>query len=244
ALYAPTPNKFVIEFSTESYWHIDNFAYTYILPKHIFENFSPEDWEDWGLVTTAEGNSLNCGPFMLTDFEERDWFELSARNPWSEPGLYGAYVAQVTPSNDVQTIVPYFTLHWDLYWVTMWADNSNLDEANDSTTFSLDYASFSYTIMLDGEFYLSDTWSDDCFVTHSIDVSIFDSYLEPGQHNVTLLLETQYRPIQIDTVVVTINLPSSIITFVIGFPIPAVVFGVYLYRVRFRDRKHPIAVEE
>ena len=81
-------------------------------------------------------------------------------------------------------------------------------------------------------------------VTHSIDVNIFDSNLEPGQHNVTLLLETQYRPIQIDTVVVTIMLPSSIITFVIGFPIPAVVFGVFLYRVRFRDKRQQIIVEE
>lgn len=83
AVYAPTPYRAVIEFNTESLWHFSNFAYDYIIPIHIFNDTSGigyENWEFWNPVLDPEEPHVTCGPYLLTDFEEGESYELT-RNP-------------------------------------------------------------------------------------------------------------------------------------------------------------------
>ncbi|MFW9794303.1 MAG: ABC transporter substrate-binding protein [Candidatus Thorarchaeota archaeon] len=80
AVYAPTTYMAVIEFDTESYWHFSSFAYTYIIPKHIFEAIGYDGWNTWNPVFNPADPFVNCGPFVLTDFEAGEFYELS-KNP-------------------------------------------------------------------------------------------------------------------------------------------------------------------
>ncbi len=244
-LYSPTPHRVVIEFATESYWHFNKFVYEYILPKHIFEGYEPDEWNEWSLITNGDGNSLNCGPFMLTDFEYGEWYELSARNPWSEDGeddFVGNYVVILSASEDIQTVFPYFTIRWELDWEVIWLDNQVVDEDGYNLTSTPSFASFSYSVLMDGELYLSDTRNGNSAI-NNLDVNFFDSTLAPGQHNVTLLVETEDKILQIDSVIVTIILPSSSITFIVGLTLPSIAYVVLLYIGRFRARKRSNIVE-
>jgi len=79
AAYAPTPYRAVIEFNTESYWHFSNFAYDAILPEHIFneEGIGIAGWNTWNPVFDPAEPNVNCGPFVFSDFEAGEFYELS-----------------------------------------------------------------------------------------------------------------------------------------------------------------------
>jgi ABC-type transport system substrate-binding protein len=81
AAYAPTPYRAVIEFSTESYWHFNNFAYRWIIPKHIFndvDGIGYEGWNTWNPMFDPAEPNINCGPFTLTDYDAGEFYEVSA----------------------------------------------------------------------------------------------------------------------------------------------------------------------
>ena len=80
AAYAPTPFRAVIEFSTESYWHFSNFAYDTVIPFHIFNDdtgIGYEGWNTWNPVFDPEQPNVNCGPFIFSDFEAGEFYELT-----------------------------------------------------------------------------------------------------------------------------------------------------------------------
>ncbi len=104
--YAPTTYRAVIEFNTESYWHICNFAYEYILPHHIFNDKGGIDaskWASWNPVFDPSEPYVTAGPFTLTDFEVGEFTEISA-NPsfWFFPSENST----ITPSPT--TSIPQF----------------------------------------------------------------------------------------------------------------------------------------
>ncbi|OLS29959.1 MAG: Periplasmic dipeptide transport protein precursor [Candidatus Thorarchaeota archaeon AB_25] len=81
--YAPTPYRAIIEFSTENYWHFSNFAYRYIIPKHIFNNetgIGYGGWNTWNPLWDPAEPYVTAGPFVMTDFEVGDYYELTV-NP-------------------------------------------------------------------------------------------------------------------------------------------------------------------
>ena len=83
AAYTPTPYRVVLEFNTESYWHLSNFAFDFVIPKHIFsdvDGIGYEGWEYWNPVFHPADPNVNCGPFVLTDFEIGEFYELTV-NP-------------------------------------------------------------------------------------------------------------------------------------------------------------------
>jgi ABC-type transport system substrate-binding protein len=83
AAYAPTPYRVVVEFSTESYWHFNNFAGNWIIPKHIFNDVDGvgyENWNSWNPVFDPEEPAVTCGPFEMTDFTAGEFYEVTA-NP-------------------------------------------------------------------------------------------------------------------------------------------------------------------
>jgi ABC-type transport system substrate-binding protein len=83
AAYALTPNKAIIEFSTESMWHFSNFALELILPNHIFNDLDGigyDGWKTWDPGFNPEHPYVTAGPFYFTDLQFGDFFEFSA-NP-------------------------------------------------------------------------------------------------------------------------------------------------------------------
>ena len=80
SVYSPSMYRVVFEFATESYWHFSAFAYSYIIPKHIFNDIDGigyENWNVWNPVFDPLDPNVNCGPFVLTDYEAGEYYELS-----------------------------------------------------------------------------------------------------------------------------------------------------------------------
>jgi ABC-type transport system substrate-binding protein len=83
SVYAPTPNRVVIEFSSENYWHFSHFAYQYIIPKHIFNNetgIGYQGWNTWNPVFDPAEPYITAGPYLVTDYDAGEFYELSV-NP-------------------------------------------------------------------------------------------------------------------------------------------------------------------
>ncbi len=86
AAYAPTHYRVVLEFNTESYWHFSNFAFDFVIPKHIFndvDGIGYEGWESWDPVFDPAEPTVNCGPFDLTDFERGEFYELTGNSDFA-----------------------------------------------------------------------------------------------------------------------------------------------------------------
>ncbi len=80
AVYAPTTFRVVIEFNTESYWHFSNFAYDTIIPAHIFNDdtgIGYQGWNTWNPMFDPAEPNVNCGPFVFSDFEAGEFYEIS-----------------------------------------------------------------------------------------------------------------------------------------------------------------------
>ncbi|MFW9844424.1 MAG: ABC transporter substrate-binding protein, partial [Candidatus Thorarchaeota archaeon] len=78
--YAPTDYTAIIEFSTESYWTFSNFAFDYIIPEHIFNDdtgIGYEGWSTWNPIFDDSHPFVTSGPFIFTDFEYGEFFEIS-----------------------------------------------------------------------------------------------------------------------------------------------------------------------
>ncbi|MFW9909588.1 MAG: ABC transporter substrate-binding protein [Candidatus Thorarchaeota archaeon] len=79
AAYASSNYTVVIEFSTESFWHLHTVSYKPIIPKHIFEDIGLDQWNLWNPNPPAE-EMVTSGPFIVSDYEPGEFTELT-RNP-------------------------------------------------------------------------------------------------------------------------------------------------------------------
>jgi len=102
AAYTPRPFRVVIEFSTDSYWHFYNIAYTRIIPKHIFsepDGIGYRKWGYWNPVFDPKEPYITSGPFNLTDFETGDFCELSVNRDFCYfPNLNMSTTSETTPT--------------------------------------------------------------------------------------------------------------------------------------------------
>ncbi|MFW9963785.1 MAG: ABC transporter substrate-binding protein, partial [Candidatus Sifarchaeia archaeon] len=80
SVYAPSTYRVVFEFSSESHWNFNKIAYEYIIPEHIFTAIGYSGWNTWNPVYNPDEPHVTCGPFLLTDFEDGEYYELTA-NP-------------------------------------------------------------------------------------------------------------------------------------------------------------------
>ncbi|MGY5851949.1 MAG: ABC transporter substrate-binding protein, partial [Candidatus Thorarchaeota archaeon] len=76
AVYAPTKTQLIVEFETESYWHINKFAFKPVIPMHKFVN---RTWNEWDPVPPYD-EMVTSGPFNVTAYTAGEFVELS-RNP-------------------------------------------------------------------------------------------------------------------------------------------------------------------
>lgn len=80
ASYAPSYYRVVLEFDSESYWHFSQFAYTPIIPKHIFndeDGIGYAGWESWNPILSGQSPSVWCGPFSFEDYEAGEYYTLT-----------------------------------------------------------------------------------------------------------------------------------------------------------------------
>ncbi|MGY5872031.1 MAG: ABC transporter substrate-binding protein [Candidatus Thorarchaeota archaeon] len=102
AAYAPSEYSVVIEFCTESYWHFSRFAFDYIIPYHIFndvDGIGYDGWNTWNPVFDPAEPHVNCGPFVFTDYEAGEFYEIS-----NNPNFYYNPVT-LDPQVNIQPIV-------------------------------------------------------------------------------------------------------------------------------------------
>ena len=82
AAYAASPFRVIIEFDTESYWHLNNAGLNTILPKHIFETIGLEGWSTWNPVKGGDPH-VTSGPFEVSNFVAGEFTELTYRPDWA-----------------------------------------------------------------------------------------------------------------------------------------------------------------
>jgi len=238
SVYSPSTYRVILEFCSESYWNFEKFAYQYILPKHAFNGTSFEEWDSWEISILEENQveNINCGPFVLSDFEEGEFYELSVNPDWmrSRWDPYdGMYVARLSPGQDFRSLFQFFTIKWNLNWELIFSHSS------ESLTTGLDryiipcspaVPFVSYTILLDGEFYLFKSLNPfypDPFPTE-ISVHVNDNSLSLGEHNFTIIVHSSYGgDFGSDTVIVTIMLPTFVGVLLAGFSVPFLIFVCY-----------------
>jgi ABC-type transport system substrate-binding protein len=86
AAYAPSTYSVVIEFGVESYWNFGVAAYTWVIPKHIFEpgaGIGYEGWNTWNPGFNPDDPMVTCGPFVFTDFEAGEFYEVTHNPLWA-----------------------------------------------------------------------------------------------------------------------------------------------------------------
>jgi ABC-type transport system substrate-binding protein len=99
AAYAPTDYTVVVEFDTESYWHLHTVAYKPVIPKAVFEDIGLEGWNLWNPdpPTTA---MVTSGPFNVSDYVAGEFVELTY-NPNYYYGLDRALYTNTEPTGGV-----------------------------------------------------------------------------------------------------------------------------------------------
>ncbi len=107
--YAETTYTLIVEFSSESYWHLYNIAYKPIIPKHVFEEVGVNDWNLWNPEPPGE-MMVTSGPFNISDYQEGEFIELTF-NPsyfytWSPCPPY------VTTPTSTTDFAPSSPLEW------------------------------------------------------------------------------------------------------------------------------------
>jgi ABC-type transport system substrate-binding protein len=95
AAYAPTQYQLVVEFSSESYWHLHNIVYKPILPKHYFVEIGLDGWNTWNPRPPTE-MMVTSGPFNVSDYVEGEFTEM-IWNPNYFFGLEKTTTAMTTP---------------------------------------------------------------------------------------------------------------------------------------------------
>jgi len=109
AAYAPSTYTVVVEFSTESYWHLHSVAFKPIFPKHVMQEIVIEDWAYWSPNPPIE-EMVTSGPFNVSEYVAGEFCELTYnpnyffglnRSAGSEPS------STTPPSNDTPSVTSF-----------------------------------------------------------------------------------------------------------------------------------------
>jgi ABC-type transport system substrate-binding protein len=86
AAYAPSTYRVVVEFGRESYFNAEQALYLGPIPKHIFEpgaGIGYEGWNTWNPMFNPDDPYVSLGPFIFTDMEAGEFYELSVNPYWA-----------------------------------------------------------------------------------------------------------------------------------------------------------------
>ncbi|MHA2424316.1 MAG: ABC transporter substrate-binding protein, partial [Candidatus Thorarchaeota archaeon] len=76
AAYAPTTFTLVVEFSSESYWHLHTIGYKPVIPKHVFQDVGLDGWNTWNPIPPNDA-MVTSGPFNVSEYVAGEFTELS-----------------------------------------------------------------------------------------------------------------------------------------------------------------------
>jgi ABC-type transport system substrate-binding protein len=76
AAYAPTTYRVIVEFGSESYWHLHTAAYKPVIPKAVFEDIGLNGWNTWN-PNPPTGEMITSGPFNISDYVAGEFTELT-----------------------------------------------------------------------------------------------------------------------------------------------------------------------
>ncbi|MGY5852570.1 MAG: ABC transporter substrate-binding protein [Candidatus Thorarchaeota archaeon] len=79
SIYSPTLYSLVMQYNSESYWHLFNVAEIPILPQELLSELGYTGWEDWN-PTPPDDEMITSGPFIVSDFVPGEYVSL-VRNP-------------------------------------------------------------------------------------------------------------------------------------------------------------------
>ncbi|MGY5862342.1 MAG: ABC transporter substrate-binding protein [Candidatus Thorarchaeota archaeon] len=98
-VYSPSTYRVIVEFNTESYWHLYSIGYKPIIPKHVFIEIGLDGWEDWSPNPPGEP-MVTSGPFNVSVYSRDSFIELTYN-----PGYFYHADRPVT-TNDTLTPTP------------------------------------------------------------------------------------------------------------------------------------------
>jgi peptide/nickel transport system substrate-binding protein len=84
AAYSTTTYQLVVEFATESYWHLHTVGYKPVIPKHVFEAIGPANWNTWNPQPPTQ-EMVTSGPFNVTEYIAGEFCE----ETWNPNYFYG-----------------------------------------------------------------------------------------------------------------------------------------------------------
>ncbi len=103
--YARSLYKVIVEFSNESYWHLHNFGYRWVIPRHIFQEIGLDGWHDWNPNPPNEA-MITSGPFNVSEYVQGEFLELTY-NPTYVFGYYiGAHSSEPTTPTALSPVLP------------------------------------------------------------------------------------------------------------------------------------------
>lgn len=141
AAYAPTTYTAVMEFNTESYWHLHTIGYKPIIPKHIFQEIGLENWNTWNPIPPND-EMVTSGPYNVSEYVAGEFTELTY-NPsyfYSRPDYpSGPTLPEIQPHQDL--IIFTGTTGNELVWST----------SDDNPEY--------YSVYKNGTIYQSGSWS-------------------------------------------------------------------------------------
>ncbi len=187
AVYAPTPYRVVLEFGIESYWQFSDFAYDYIIPKHIFNNtggIGYAGWDTWNPVFDSAQPHVTCGPFILTDYVAGEFYEISAN-----PDYHWYPDEPLNPAPEISS--------------PGWIEYEEDTEGHEIEWIVSDDDPLLYMVFKDNIAIVSDTWAGENII---VDID----GLSEGFYNYTLILMDNSLNVVGDTV--WVNVTASTIT--------------------------------
>jgi len=105
AAYAKSTYQVVVEFSTESYWHLHTVAYKPVIPKHFFVTIGVSGWNTWNPQPPTEA-MVTSGPFNVSSYVRGDFCEMT----YNPDYFYGVNRATVTTTTPPVATGPDFTM--------------------------------------------------------------------------------------------------------------------------------------
>lgn len=85
------PYTVIVEFETESFWHLHAVGYKPIIPRHVFQEMGPDGWDTWN---PSYDSLVTSGPFTVSEYVAGEFTELTAnphyfRGPDRDPPVLG-----------------------------------------------------------------------------------------------------------------------------------------------------------
>ncbi|MBD3158435.1 MAG: hypothetical protein GF309_06545 [Candidatus Lokiarchaeota archaeon] len=200
AAFAKTEKSVVVEFNTESYWHLHSVGYKPIIPQHIFSEIGLNGWNTWDPMPPEEA-MVTSGPFNVSDYSPGEYCTIG-QNP-----NYFYSARDMGPSISQPEDV-----HCDVFHSPV------------SITWHLaDIDPYEYQIMFDGRVVKSEDWTSP---NYSLTFPIGN--LAPGCHNLTIVASDSIGNLNSDTVFIFVEGPIATILTVTSIGIIGVCIAIVI----------------